>query len=56
MMTKKEIEEMVQEEIKRLSVGSPEFLQTHNEIMSDIEKAKEGLGESKRQTEAGPDL
>ena len=49
-MTSKEIIALVEAEEKRLGVNSPEFLQRHNEIMDLMAKAREGLGESKRQT------
>ena len=55
-MTNKEIIALVEAEEKRLGVNSPEFLQRHNEIMDLMAKAREGLGESTRQTKASPDL
>jgi len=56
MLTRKELDAAAEKIAEQLKVNDPEFLKRHEEIMSDIEKAREGLGESKRQTEAGPDL
>ena len=55
---------MLQEEVNRILAGEHRkqdashkiTVARHNEIMNLIAKAREGLGESKRQTEAGPDL
>lgn len=57
MLTKEQLDAAVEEIADQLGVNGPEFLQRHREIMSDIEKAREGLHvPDKRQTEAGPDL
>lgn len=45
MMTKKELDAAVEEVAEKLGVNGPEFLQRHREIMNDIERAREGLGE-----------
>ena len=57
MITKKELDADAKEVADQLGVNSPEFMEKHNEIMSDIEKAREGLHvPDKRQTKASPDL
>lgn len=40
-MTKQDIEKMVQEEERRLGVGSADFLQRHEEIMQQCQRAAE---------------
>lgn len=48
MITKKELDADAKEVADQLGVNSPEFMEKHNEIMSDIEKAREGLGEKNK--------
>lgn len=46
-MTKKELNEMVAAEEKRLGVGSKEFLQRHHEIMAEVERIRKREQERK---------
>ena len=41
MLSREELDRIAAEDEKRLSIGSKEFLQHHNEIMELIDKAQE---------------
>lgn len=43
MLSQEELEAMVAEEEKRLGVGSREFMERHNEIMTMIEQIRNNM-------------
>lgn len=47
MLTKEDMDAMENKVVEELGVGSPEFMERHNDIMNHIDRVGEGLHEKK---------